>query len=155
MTQTGWTDIDVVSNGTGSPCRSGTFIAVAVGGGGTTTRDAGSGSGYVNYTEISLSRGVGQHLRAEVGGAQEATKLVDRSTSSTLTANPGGNGGDWTGADGYSGGGGDYGDSGTNGGNGGSGGSNGKASFGNHGYQGGSGSGFDISTIPLNNIVLR
>ena len=147
MNQTGQTDIDVVSN---IPC--GTLLAVAVGGGGTTTSDAGSGSGYVEYREISVSSGVGQHLRAEVGGAQETTKLVDLSTSSTLlTANPGGNGGSDKGADGYSGGGADYGSTGT-GGDGGSGGGDGRASA---TYGGGSGSGFDISIIPLNAVVLR
>ena len=148
VNQTGSTDIDVVSN---IPC--GTLLAVAVGGGGTTTSDAGSGSGYVEYREISVSSGVGQHLRAEVGGAQETTKLVDLSTSSTLlTANPGGNGGSDKGADGYSGGGADYNGGGGNGGDGGSGGGDGRAT--SH-YSGGSGSGFDIGIIPLNTIVLR
>ena len=147
MNETGWTDIDVISNGPSSPC--GTLLAVAVGGGGTTVWDAGFGSGYVEYTEFNISRGEGQHLRAKVGGAQEATKLVDKSAShlTILNANPGGNGGDYGGADGYSGGGGDntYGD-------GGSGGGNGK---GQSTYIGGSGSGFDISTIPLKNVILR
>ena len=154
MSQTGQTDIDVVSNGTRSPCLGGTILAVAVGGGGTTLDDAGSGSGYVEYTEISVSRGEGQRLRAEVGGAQEATELVDQSTSSSLTiltANPGGNGGGSAGADGYSGGGADTSNS-NGGGDGGSGGSNGKVSS---TFGAGRGSGFDISIIPLNTIVLR
>ena len=41
-------DVDIIS---GQSC--GTLLAVAVGGGGTTSNDAGSGSGYVEYVEIS------------------------------------------------------------------------------------------------------
>ena len=87
-----------------------TLLAVAVGGGGTTLDDGGSGSGYVEFTEISpLPSG---QLRAEVGGTREATELTDRSDGTTLlTANPGGDGssgGGDEGGDGYSGGGSDY-----------------------------------------------
>ena len=64
------TDIDVISGGS---C--GTILAVAVGGGGTTIRqfDAGSGSGYVEFAEISP---LPSQLRAEVGGAKEITQLT-------------------------------------------------------------------------------
>ena len=66
------TDIDVISGGS---C--GTILAVAVGGGGTTDVDAGSGSGYVEFAEISPPSSV--QFRAEVGGAQEVTQLTDMS----------------------------------------------------------------------------
>ena len=65
-------DIDLVLDGS---C--GNILIVAIGGGGTTTIDAGSGSGYVEHAEISPPPS-GQ-LRAEVGGAEEATELKDRS----------------------------------------------------------------------------
>ena len=66
------TDVDVLSDGS---C--GTLLIVAVGGGGTTQRDAGSGSGYIRHAEVSPPPSSGQ-FRAEVGGAQEATELTDR-----------------------------------------------------------------------------
>ena len=139
------TDIELVSDGS---C--GSLLAVAVGGGGTSYQDAGSGSGYVEFIEISHNTTSGQFC-AEVGMAQEATMLTDMSDGSTLlTANPGGVGGTAEGADGYSGGGGD-GNGGGFGGDGGTDGGEGDDSD----YPGGSGSGLDISTIPLKNVVIR
>ena len=77
--------------------------------------------------------------------------LTDTSDGSTLlTADPGLDGGGTNGANGYSGGGGDYDGSGT-GGDGGTDGGNGRPSY----YSGGSGSGLDISTIGLKNVVIR
>jgi len=138
------TDIDVISDGS---CD--TLLAVAVGGGGTTSVDAGSGSGYVEFAEISpLPSG---QLRAEVGGPTEVTKLTDRSDGTTLlTANPGGDGGQTNGADGYSGGGGDTTSGSGIGGGGGTDGGDGEDSS----YPGGMGSALDITGIPLAHVVI-
>ena len=72
--------------------------------------------------------------------------LLNCPPSTLLTANPGGDGGGSDGADGYSGGGADYG---------GNGGEDGGDGDGTSSYYGGSGSGLDISTIPLKNVVIR
>ena len=87
----------------------------------------------------------------EVGTDQEASQLTDKADSNILLkAKPGQNGGDAEGGDGYSGGGGDgFNDIG--GGGGGSDGTDGEDAS----YSGGQGSGLDISTIPLRNIILR
>ena len=140
-------DVDLILIGS---C--GTPLAVAVGGGGTTETDAGSGSGYVEFVELSVN-GPYRQFSATVGSAQEESQLTDAADGSVLlTASPGGDGGGYDGAAGYSGGGGscylspsDCGDGGTDGADGG----------GSGLYGGGQGSGFDISTIPLRNIALR
>ena len=76
---------------------------------------------------------------------------IELPPSTLLTANPGGDGGAEDGADGYSGGGADTASS-DGGGNGGSDGGDGEdSSY----YYGGSGSGLEISTIPLKNVVIR
>ena len=127
-----------------------TAIAVAVGGGGSsTTYDAGSGSGYVEFTELGVPKGPYLQLQATVGAAGQSSKLtVDGST--VLTASPGGDGGGNDGGYGYSGGGADS-NSGSPGGDGGTNGSDGEDSS----YDGGQGSGFDIGTIPLTHFELR
>ena len=139
------TDIDVISTGS---C--GTLLAVAVGGGGATIYDAGSGSGYVEYANISSPS---SQLRAEVGRAQQSTTLTDMSDGSTiLSANPGGDGISTDGGDGYSGGGADYSGSLDPGGDGGSDGGDGDDSI---SYFGGRGSGLNLADIPLRNVVIR
>ena len=120
-------------------------LAVAVGGGGSTTEDAGSGSGYVEFQELKVSQ---PYIRfeARVGSAAEASEVTDKSDGSSVTrALPGGNGGKDDGAPGYSGGG-------VRGGDGGSNGTDGDDSS---SYDGGRGSGFDISIIPLKSFELR
>ena len=128
-------------------------LAVAVGGGGTTQEDAGSGSGYVEFVELSIN-GPYRQLSAKVGAAQQESQLTDEADGSVLlTANAGEDGGSYDGADGYSGGGGDCSlDVCSPGGDGGSDGGDGEDTGDS---EGGQGSGFDISTIPLRNIVLR
>ena len=135
------TDIDVISNGA---C--GTLLAVAIAGGGTTYGDAGSGSGYVEYTELSITSN--RVLRAKIGGAKVSTELTNLSDGSTLlTANNGEDGGFDNGGSGFSGGGAD------NGGRGGQDGADGEDIDDYH--LGGIGSGVDISSIPLQNVVIR
>ena len=145
-------DVDLILIGScGSP------LAVAVGGGGTTQYDAGSGSGYVEFVELSIN-GPYRQFSATVGSAQQESRLTDAADGSVLlTANPGeDDGGGTDGAAGYSGGGADCdtntidpcspsGDGGTDGADGGDSSTN----------TGGQGSGFDISTIPLRNFALR
>ena len=150
------TDIELISNGS---C--GTLLAIAIGGGGSTgsagTGSAGSGSGYIEYTELSITSN--QVLRAEIGGARVATELTDLSDGSTLlTANPGEDGGTdfGVGGSGFSGGGADNLSSCTVpqclGGRGGQDGADGEDT---DDFDGGIGSGIDISSIPLKNVVIR
>ena len=107
--------------------------------------------------ELSINGPYGQ-FSVTVGRAQQESQLTDAADGSVLlTANPGeDDGGGTDGAAGYSGGGADCdtntidpcspsGDGGTDGADGGD----------SYLYDGGQGSGFDISTIPLQNIVLR
>ena len=126
-------------------------VAVAIGGGGSTIYDAGSGSGYVEFSELDIPNGPYLQLQATVGAAGQSSELiVDGST--VLTASPGGDGGGEDGAPGYSGGGADCRSCGsTPGGDGGTDGSDGEDSS----YDGGLGSGFDIGTIPLTHFELR
>ena len=124
----------------------GTLLAVAIAGGGTTYGDAGSGSGYVEYTELSITSN--RVLRAKIGGAKVSTELTNLSDGSTLlTANNGEDGGFDNGGSGFSGGGAD------NGGRGGQDGADGEDIDDYH--LGGIGSGVDISSIPLQNVVIR
>ena len=126
-------------------------LVVAVGGGGNTTVDAGSGSGYVEFQELRVSQPY-MRFEARVGSGAESSEVTDKSDgSSVIRALPGGNGGDTNGAPGYSGGGADGYES-NYGGDGGSDGTDGDdSSY----YDGGRGSGFDISIIPLKNFELR
>jgi len=134
----------------------GTPLTVAIGGGGNALNRGGAGSGHVEFVELS-SNGPYRKFSASVGAAQRESQLTDEADGYViLTANPGGdsvsgNGGD--GGDGYSGGGADcdFGCS-SGGGDGGSNGGDGEDSA--DGREGGQGSGLDISTIPLRNIVL-
>ena len=127
-------------------------LAVAVGGGGTTTDDAGSGSGYIEFQELRVSQPY-MRFEARVGSAAEASEVTDKSDgSSVIRALPGGNGGSSDGAAGYSGGGARNPYINGRGGDGGSDGTNGDDTG---DYDGGRGSGFDISIIPLKNFVLR
>merc|ERR1712241_434693 len=81
----------------------GTPLAVAVGGGGPTTSDAGSGSGYVEFVELGIN-GPYRQLSVEVGTDQEASQLTDKSDSSILLkAERGQNGNGCEGGSGYSG----------------------------------------------------
>jgi len=139
-------DVDLILIGScGSP------LAIAVGGGGTTQDDAGSGSGYVEFVELSIN-GPYKQFSATVGSAQQESQLTDAADGSVLlTANPGGDGGTFEGAAGYSGGGADCSTCPSPGGDGGSDGADGGDSIDN---VGGQGSGFDISSIPLRNIAL-
>ena len=149
VTETGATDIDVISNGV---C--GTLLAVAVGGGGYSVGDAGSGSGYVEYTEINITSTL--QIRAEVGGSERVTELTDLLDGSTLlTADYGKTGVGYDGGDGFSGGGADYRSDGSGGfgGDGGQDGEDGEDT--NSATNGGKGSGLDISSIPLRNVVIR
>ena len=126
-------------------------LAVAVGGGGSTTEDAGSGSGYVEFQELRVSQPY-MRFEARVGSAAEASEVTDKSDGSSVTrALPGGNGGNTNGAPGYSGGGAD----GFNNVCGGDGGSDGTDGDDTSSYDGGRGSGFDISIIPLKSFELR
>ena len=129
------------------PCP--TAFAVAVGGGGTTTGDAGSGSGYVAYEELRAFRPYLSY-DAIVGAADEASEVHDLSDVKTIVrADPGVDGPD-DGGRGYSGGGASDGD--PAGGDGGSDGDDGEDSG---DKTGGQGSGLDISTIPIESFVLR
>ena len=127
-------------------------LAVAVGGGGSTTTSygAGSGSGYVEFQELRVSQPY-MRFEARVGSAAEASEVTDKSDGSSVTrALPGGNGGSSDGAPGYSGGGADG-----NNVRGGDGGSDGTDGDDTSDYDGGRGSGFDISIIPLKSFELR
>ena len=127
-------------------------LAVAVGGGGNTTANAGSGSGYVEFQELRVSQPY-MRFEARVGSAAEASEVTDKSDGSSVTrALPGGNGGSSysDGAPGYSGGGAS--DYNVRGGDGGSDGTDGDDTGSN---DGGRGSGFDISIIPLKFFELR
>ena len=141
-------DVDLILIGScGSP------LAVAVGGGGTTETDAGSGSGYVEFVELSIN-GPYRQFSATVGTflTQKQSQLTDAADGRVLlTANGGDDSGVDNGAAGYSGGGADCGTS-CVGGNGGTNGADGEDSI---NYNGGQGSGFDISTIPLRHFALR
>ena len=131
----------------------GTPLAVAVGGGGSTSSDAGSGSGYVEILELTIN-GPYREFSAEVGTARQASGLRDKADGSILlAAYAGGDGGEDEGGDGYSGGGGDCTNGSCPGGDGGSDGGDGEPS--ETDQEGGQGSGLDISTIPLRNIVIR
>merc|ERR1711884_600725 len=89
-------DVDLILIGS---C--GTPLAVAIGGGGTTRQDAGSGSGYVEFVELSIN-GPYRQFSATVGSAQQESQLTDAADGSVLlTADPGGDGGNDGGAAGY------------------------------------------------------
>ena len=139
----------------GPACGSKSAIAVAIGGGGQQNDDgAGCGSGYVEFTEFNVSAPLIK-FEAIVGSANLLSQVNEFSPGNytLLEALPGGKGSGTNGAPGYSGGGGDNKDGqGTGAGDGGSNGSDGKDGC---CYNGGKGSGFDITTIPLKNLALR
>jgi len=144
------------------PCASSRTLAVVVGGGGDACcgstgggASAGGGSGYVEFTELSVSEPL-MHFEAIVGLATESSKVKDLSSGNTvLEALSGGPGGEANGGAGYSGGGADGLDTGNpnenRGGNGGSNGSNGYDSCCN---VGGQGSSLDLGVIPVRNFDL-
>ncbi|XP_075253718.1 uncharacterized protein LOC142345529 isoform X2 [Convolutriloba macropyga] len=129
-----------------------------IGGGGTGGRDSetstkyngGGGSGYINYGIIDIPYSVGFRIEIGRGGHRygdinstyspldgQSTSVFNETGSLLLTAQGGKQGEEWTGGDGYSGGGADQAVGGMDGGNGGS----------TSNYTGGSGSGFDISSV--------
>ena len=140
-------DIGVLTIG---PCSAVGAVVVVVGGGGTSTLDAGSGSGYVEFKELQFPRPY-SNLGATVGSAGQQSILTDGNSEVLVTALPGGDGGSYQGADGYSGGGAD----GYNGLVGGDGGSDGGDGSDSEYYSGGKGSGLDIRTLPITNFELR
>lgn len=129
-----------------------TPLAVAVGGGGLTHGDAGSGSGFVEFEELSVDGPYTQYS-ATVGAAREISWVKDEVGTTVLRAYAGNDGQSNDGASGYSGGGADCddvycypgGDGGYNGGD-------GEDSM---DHRGGEGSRLDLTSIPLRNIVLR
>ena len=131
------------------PCP--TAIAVAIGGGGSTIYDAGSGSGYVGYEELRAFRPYLSY-QAIVGYVGQASEIIDLTDGITiLSAAPGVNGSDTDGGSGFSGGGADcYSDclSGDGGAEGGDGQSSDR-------YVGGTGSRFDVYSIPVKSFALR
>ena len=132
----------------------GTPLTVAIGGGGTAFGYGGSGSGYVEFVELGIN-GPYRKFSASVGAAQQESQLTDEADGAVLlTANPGGDSdGYYDGGDGYSGGGARCNSGCSSGGDGGSNGGDGGGIPDE--FEGGQGSGLDISTIPLRNIVLR
>ena len=129
-------------------------IAVAVGGGGTSDYDAGSGSGYVEFIELEAPTNPYMQFQLIVGKHDEASELVSNDGNSLLIALPGvGAPKTGGGSDGYSGGGADPKHDGD--GFGGAGGTDGGDGQDSPDYEGGQGSGLDISTIPLKNFQLR
>ena len=100
-------EIDLLVMG---PCSGGitSVLAVAIGGGGSTGNDAGSGSGYIEYVELNVTDPIMQ-FEAQVGLAKEASRVIDITSGNitVLEASPGGSGGNTNGAPGYSGGGAD------------------------------------------------
>jgi len=138
------------------PCASSGALSVVVGGGGSIGgAQAGCGSGYVEFTELSVSEPL-MHFEAVVGQATKSSKVNDLSSGKTvLEALPGQNGGGNNGGAGYSGGGADSIDDGDPEDNlPGNGGSNGGNGYDSNCCVGGQGSSLDLGVIPLKNFDL-
>ena len=140
------------------PCASSGALAVVVGGGASMVNNdgAGCGSGYVEFTELSVSEPL-MHFEAIVGLATKSSKVNDLSSGKTvLEALPGSPGGDNNGGAGYSGGGADSLDNGDPNDNlPGNGGSNGSNGYDSCCFVGGQGSSLDLGVISLKNFDLR
>ena len=89
------------------PCQD--VVIVAIGGGGRSgDNPPGAGSGYVEYTQLSVNRSYAEYS-AHVGSSEEASELTDLLLGSILRAEPGQDSGarcSYCAGDGYSGGGG-------------------------------------------------
>merc|ERR1711962_664106 len=121
---------------------------VAIGGGGISSNSRGGGSGYVETATISYLSDT--HIVLHVGGGTEESRVVTAEGETIVRAHPGKYGHGYNGGDGYSGGGGTgrYGSGGSGGSNGGDGNDS------SNGWDGGKGSGLDISTIALEHFKL-
>ena len=143
--------VDTHQTSTVQPVALGTcqLVAVAVGGGGggsSSSYGGGGGSGYIEWKVENITGAL--EMLIQVGGEGGSSGITSNGTI-FLSADPGGSGSERDGGDGYSGGGGGGSDHPGTGGSDGKSGEYGSGASSSYYGDGGSGSGLDVSTIPM------